>query len=228
MRRAALGLAVLFTLAGGTAFAEQAVSIGGGALGRALLDRPASPHGSVILIPGGDGVMNIAADGSFKGLRGNQLVRTRASYAAHGLAVLTVDRDVDLNAAITYMRKIASPVALVGTSRGTLRAAEAVAAGAKPDAVVLTSGFLDSVRQTIGSPARLPRTLVVHHRQDGCRFTPPGAVEPFRQWGGGKVSVTWLDGGPGGKPVCQARSFHGFQGLDGAVVATVSRFVAGR
>ena len=139
--------------------------------------------------------------------------------------MLTVDRDAGLSAAVEYMRKIAQPVALVGTSRGTQRAASAIASGAKPNAVVLTAGFLDDVRQTVGSPGALPRTLVVHHRQDQCRVTPPSAIDPFRQWGGAKVTVAWFDGGPGGQPYCQARSFHGFQGLDGQVVTTVARFV---
>ena len=200
------------------------MTISPGEYGRALLIRGGT-RGSVVLIPGGDGIMGVRPDGTFSSLRGNQLVRSRAAYAGHGLSVLTVDRDANLAAAVEYMRKIAQPVALVGTSRGTQRAAAAIAAGAKPNAVVLTAGFLDDVRSTVGSPAALPRTLVVHHRQDQCRVTPPGAVEPFRQWGGAKVAVAWLDGGPGGTPYCQARSFHGFQGLDGQVVSTVARFV---
>ncbi|MGE0340537.1 MAG: alpha/beta hydrolase, partial [Xanthobacteraceae bacterium] len=206
------------------AAAEEAVTVSPGEHGRALLIKGGS-RGSVILIPGGDGMMGIRPDGSFTSLRGNQLVRSRTGYAARGLAVLTVDRDADLGAAIAYMRKIAQPVALVGTSRGTERAARAIAVGAKPDALVLTAGFLDGIRQQIGSPGMLPRTLVVHHRQDQCRFTPPGAVESFRQWGGNKVAVAWLDGGPGGTPYCQARSFHGFLGLDGQVVNAVAQFV---
>lgn len=68
---------------------------------------------------------------------------------------------------------------------------------------------------------------MVHHRNDQCRVTPPSAVEPFKQWGGGRVTVVWMSGGPGGTPYCQARSYHGFQGLDGQVVATVARYVAG-
>jgi hypothetical protein len=207
------------------AFAEEAVSIGGGPYGRALLNKPDAPRASVILLPGGNGIMGIEANGAFATLRGNQLVRTRQAYLRYDIATLTVDRDVDLAAAVAYMRKIAAPVVLVGTSRGTQRAASAVAAGVKPNAMVLTSGFLFSVQQTIGSPERMPRTLVVHHRNDQCRFTSPAAVEPFRQWGGSKVTVVWLEGGPGGEPVCKAYSYHGFKGIDGQVVATVAQFM---
>jgi hypothetical protein len=224
MKRLFGALLTVLVLPVAAAAAEEAVTISGGGYGRALLIKPAAPRGSVILVPGGDGVMAIQPDGTFNRLKGNQLVRSRASYAGSGLAVLTVDRDANLGAAVDYMRKIAPSVTLVGTSRGTQRIASAVSSGVRPSAVVLTSGFLDDVRNTVGSPASLPRTLIVHHRKDQCRFTPPGAVEPFKQWGGGKVSVVWLDGGPGGEPVCEARSFHGFQGVDGQVVSAVARF----
>ncbi len=136
-----------------------------------MLITPAHPHASVILMPGGDGRISAGADGSIRRLKNNQLVRTRFSYAAHGLAVLVVDADVDLAAAVNTMRKIKSPVTVIGTSRGTLRAAEGIAAGARPNALVLTSGFLtndsgssQNVANILGSPGKLPRTLVIHHR----------------------------------------------------------------
>jgi len=224
MKRLGCALAMALVLLALPAAAEETVTISGGAYGSALLIKPAAPRGAVILVPGGDGIMAIQPNGTFNQLKGNQLVRSRAGYASSGLAVLTVDRDAGLSAAVEYMRKIAPNVTLVGTSRGTQRIASAIASGARPNAVVLTSGFLDDVRSTVGSPASLPRTLIVHHRNDQCRVTPPSAVEPFRQWGGAKVSVVWIDGGPGGTPYCQARSFHGFQGLDGQVVSAVARF----
>jgi len=217
-------LFVLIGLAATMAAAEEAVTISGGEYGRALLNKPGTPRASIVLIPGGDGMMGINSAGSFSRLRGNQLVRTRQAYISRGIATLTIDRDANIAAAITYMRNIAAPVVLVGTSRGTLRIANAIAGGAQPGAMVLTAGFLESVQQTIGSSDRLPRTLVVHHRNDQCRNTPPAAVEPFKQWGGSKVTAVWLEGGPGGEPYCEARSYHGFQGIDGQVVSAVARF----
>src|SRR4029077_2071635 len=183
----------LINLAATMATAEEAVTISAGPYGSALLDKPNAPRASIILVPGGDGVMAINPDGSFSRLRGNQLVRTRQAYAARDFVTLTIDRDVNIVAAIAYMRKIAAPVVLAGTSNGTRRIGSAIAVGARPDAVVLTSGLLQNVQYTIGSPERLPRTLVVHHRNDQCRGTPPYAVEPFKQWGGSKVTVVWLE-----------------------------------
>jgi hypothetical protein len=217
--------AVCFSLAlaPATALADQAVQVGGAL---ALLNKPAAPRASVILIPGGDGVLGVQPDGSFTGLRGNQLVRTRKAYVGHGIASLTIDVGVNVAEAVAYMRKVARPVVVVATSRGTLRVAGAL--GARPNGVVLTSGFLDQVQSQVGSPGALPPTLVVHHRQDGCRVTPPSAVEPFKAWGGARVRVVWMDGGLNSGNPCQARAYHGFNGLDGRVVSTVSQFALSR
>jgi hypothetical protein len=202
-----------------TAAAEEVVSVGGGL---ALLNRPASARAGVILIPGGNGALGVRADGSFTGLHGNQLVRTRKSYMAYGIATLTIDQGVDVATAVTYMRQIARTVVVVGTSRGTLRVPASLSA--RPDGIVLTSGFLDNVRSSIGSPAALPPTLVVHHREDGCSATTPAAVDPFKAWGGAKVRVTWMNGGANAGNPCEAMAHHGFSGLDGRLVATVAQF----
>jgi hypothetical protein len=211
----------LLIAAAAPAAAEEAVKIGGA---YALLNKPASPRAAVVLIPGGDGVMDIRADASFSGLKGNQLVRTRQTYLGHGVATLTIDQGVNVAAAVAYLRDIAPSVVIVGTSRGTLRAPAGLSA--RPNGMVLTSGFLDQVRASIGSPGALPPTLVVHHRNDGCRQTPPGAVAPFKAWGGDKVRVVWMEGGTTQGNPCHARAYHGFNGLDGQVVATIAQFAA--
>jgi hypothetical protein len=193
------------------------------------------PHGaakgSIILMAGGNGRLDIGANGEIGSLKGNQLVRTRHAYAARGFAVLVPDATIDVAAAVTYMAAVARPVTLVGTSRGTQRAAEGLARGARPNRLVLTSGFLSpqsgpdrSVIAILGSPGLLPRTLVVHHRQDGCRFTSPAGVEPFLKWSGGHARVVWLDGGIAEGNPCQARGHHGFNGIDGEVVNAVAAF----
>ena len=59
---------------------------------RVLVDRPAAPIGSVVLMAGGDGVLDLDAQGNIgSGLRGNHLVRTRAAYVAAGYAVFVPD-----------------------------------------------------------------------------------------------------------------------------------------
>jgi len=213
--------------------AADTVSVGGA---QAVLLKPnGEPVGSLILMAGGNGRLNIGPGGTIGSLKGNQLVRTREAYVARGFAVLVPDAGVNVAAAVKYMAAIKRPVTLVGTSRGTQRAAEGLAAGARPDALVLTSGFLSpqsgegehrSVIALLGSPSRLPRTLVIHHRRDGCRWTSPNGVAPFVAWSGGKARVAWLDGGSASGDPCEARGHHGFNGQDSEVVNLVAGFAS--
>jgi hypothetical protein len=214
--------------AGGTARAAETVSIGGS---KAVLLKPAAPVASVILMPGGDGRIEAGPGGKISRLAGNSLVRNRAAFAAKGLAVLVVDANVNLGEAVKYMANIKKPVTVIGTSRGTLRAAKGIARGARPDALVLTSGFLtnasgshDNVANILGSPGKLPNTLVIHHRNDGCRVTLPAGVAPFIKWASGKARVVWLSGGGTQGNPCKGKSHHGFLGLDAQMVAVAAKF----
>jgi hypothetical protein len=207
---------------------DETVDIGGS---HAVLLKPKAPHASVILMPGGNGAINAGANGEIRGLTGNQLVRTRSAYAGKGLAVLVVDAGVNLASAVQYMAAIKRPVTVIATSRGTIRAARGIAGGARPDALVLTSGFLTSesggaenVQTILGSPALLPHTLVIHHRQDSCRATLPAGVDPFIHWAGGRARVIWLTGGTDAGDACQALAHHGFSGIDGQVVGLAAAF----
>ena len=189
----------------------------------ASLDRPrGTPRGSVILLPGGDGRLGIRPDGTITALLGNQLVRTRHAYVARGFATLTLDAAASPAQAVQYMRSIARPVIVVATSRGATRAPAALSA--RPDGLVLTSAMLDMFQASAGSPGTLPRTLVIHHRQDGCRVSLPALVDPFIAWTGGRARVVWLSGGTDRGDPCQAAGHHGFAGLDAQVVSQVSAF----
>lgn len=225
---ASLSAAVAALALAGPARGDETVSVGGVS---AVLMKPAKPRGSVILMAGGNGYLGITADGQVTQLRGNSLVRTRQAFAARGLAVLLPEPNVDLSEAVAYMAAIRRPVTLVGTSRGTQRIARGLAAGARPDKVVLTSGFLapesgssDNAMSIMGSPAALPPTLVIHHRNDGCRLTLPGGVEPFLAWAGKKARVAWISGGVDEGDPCEARGHHGFAGVEGQMVGAAAGF----
>jgi len=228
--RLAAAFALLTALrAPASAVEEKGVQAGGV---NAVLIQPRAPRASVILLAGGDGVLGIDGAGRITRLQENQLVRTRAAYAARGFAVLVPDAGYDLSGLVAYMAAIKRPVAVVATSRGTYRAAQGVASGARPDRLILTSAELspesgggESVMGALGSPDALPPTLVVHHRDDGCHVTSPAGVAPFVAWAKGKARVVWLSGGGDEGEPCQAMAHHGFNGLDGRVVSVVSSFV---
>lgn len=216
------------------AMADEVVEIGWGPFTRALLTRPAEPLAGVILIPGSTGVLDIQPNGTVSNLARNLLVRTRADFAAHGVASLLIDRNVNIGSAVLYMSRIVRPVGLVGTSRGTLRAAGAIGAGVRVDSLVLASGFYlpgassGFVQDIIGDPSRLPlRTLIVHNRNDACPVTKPAGVEQILSWARGKPRVAWFATTKGAGERCSAASPHGFAGADGEVVAVISRFVRG-
>jgi hypothetical protein len=210
------------------AFADETVQIGNSA---AVLLRPSVPAASVILMPGGDGLINPGPNGEINSLKGNQLVRTRSAYVARGLAVLVADADIDLARAVPFMAQLKAPVTIIATSRGTIRTAVGIARGAKPDALVLTSGFLSAesgdgpnVIAILGTPKALPPTLVIEHRDDGCRFTQPAGVAPFIAWSAGRARAEWLSGGNSVGDPCEARAYHGFNGLDDEVVTLAAGF----
>jgi len=210
------------------ASADETIQIGQSV---AVLLRPNSPAASIILMPGGDGSINPGPNGEVRGLNQNQLVRTRNAYLARDIAVLLVDAGVDLAHAVQFMGRIKEPVTVMATSRGTIRAAVGISLGARPNALVLTSGFLSkesgsvpNVASILGSADKLPPTLVIHHRNDACQFTQPAGVEPFILWSAGRARAVWLSGGVSLGNPCQALAYHGFNGLDDEVVKLAAGF----
>lgn len=224
---------------------------------RAILLKPEKPVASVILLVGGHGKMDIAANGAIKWGAGNQLVRTRADYRKQGFAVLVPDiapdwktaagvvsgyryhprMGADIGALVAYMRTIAEPVVLVGTSRAAVSTGVMllVTEGKnRPDYVVLTAPMLmpakdqPSFRQAIHGNVQKAQIqmLVIGHKKDQCAYTLPESVEEFRKWrGGDKLEILMLDGPQGTGHPCEARSAHGFAEIDSQVVKAVSEWI---
>ncbi len=147
--------------------------------------------------------------------------------------MLLAELGTNLPAAVDHMAAIKRPVIVVATSMGTHRAAQGLVAGAMPDRLVLTSGLLskasgsdDTVQTILGTPNRLPRTLVLHHREDRCRLTLPAGVAPFQAWAGGRVQVEWMSGGQTDEAnPCRFSAHHGFAGQDDELVARIVKFM---
>lgn len=219
MRTAAIILAGLLAAASPVRAAEV-VKLG---WSHALYDAPREkPAAGIVLITGGDGRVGIGADGSVANDR-NWIVWTRAAYAKAGLASLLVDRGADIAEAVALLRaRGVKKVAVVGMSNGSVRALEGLSA--RPDKLVLVSGKLADVQGRLGSAAALPPTLVIHHRGDGCRGTPPSAVEPFAAWAGGRAQVKWMSGGVDQGDPCRPFGHHGHRGIEGQVVSAVIAF----
>lgn len=169
MIRSGSVVAALLVCVAASAFARERVvtleSRPGVAL-RVLVAVPESPLGSVILLAGSHGNLQIADDGRLGWGGGNQLLRTRSEYVRAGFATAVPDvaedlrrpgggvvggyrwsepHALDLGALVRHLRTIAQPVYLVGTSRAAMSVANAAVrteGDARPDAIVITAGML--------------------------------------------------------------------------------------
>ncbi len=219
-----------------------------------LLVRPAgNPVASVIIFAGGDGNLAMTANGIGQ-LQGNFLVRTRMRWVREGflVAVLDVPSDrksglwnfrttpehaTDVKHAIAAMREIArAPVWLVGTSMGSLSAANAAARLAEggPDGIVLTSSVTDTSKMSYETTRhaglgdiRVP-TLVVHHKDDACRAsTYSGAEDILKALT--RAPVKELMAFEGGSPAisgpCEAKAPHGYLGIEAKVVSAIGVWI---
>jgi hypothetical protein len=120
-------------------------------------------------------------------------------------------------------------VVVVGMSRGGSMAAKVVASGVPLAGVVFVSAPLQRAVSSIGSPGKLPVTLVVHHRRDGCKNTRPSGVSYFRKWGGSKVRVRWINTkGSDARNPCGPRGAHGFYMQDGPAISAIIEFIRSR
>ena len=141
----------------------------------------------------------------------------------------------DIGALVRHLRGIAAPVYLIGTSRAGLsvpNAAARLTGDAAPDAIVITSGMLmhindkqPSAERSVGRLERIKQpTLLVFHEKDACPHTPASSAQTFRKLltGAKKVDIKFLKGGSARGDPCEARHYHGFEGIDGEVVRTIT------
>jgi pimeloyl-ACP methyl ester carboxylesterase len=147
----------------------------------------------------------------------------------------------DIAAVAAYLKqRVGTPVWLVGTSMGTFSAADGAIGAGNVDGLVLTSTITrakpdwkiarshkDGVASMALSRIAVP-TLIVSHRKDGCDVTP--AVDAPKLSGrltkARKVEVALLDGGaPPVSAPCEAKSQHGFLGIETEAVDTIAKFI---
>jgi hypothetical protein len=219
-----------------------------------LLVKPAEPPAaSVILFAGDDGLLGLSDEGITWG-KGNFLVRSRGFFAERGFLVAVVDAPSgrggvglanfrtteahaqDIAAVISFLKQAASvPVWLVGTSRGTISAANVGARFPRvADGLVLTSSV---TRRSKRSPdslldvnlADIERpTLFVHHKNDRCVITPyadiAGTMGELKR--APKVELLSFEGGeaPRSDP-CDPLSYHGYLGLESLVVDAIAAWI---
>ena len=147
----------------------------------------------------------------------------------------------DIAAVAAHLKKEKDvPVWLVGTSMGTFSAANGAIGAGNIDGLVLTSTITrskpdwkiaSSHRDGVASMAlgkvTVP-TLIVSHKKDACDITPASDAPKLqaRLTKAAKVEIALLDGGsPPQSDPCEAKSQHGFLGIEDEAVEKVASFI---
>jgi pimeloyl-ACP methyl ester carboxylesterase len=257
-RRCACSMALgLFLIAGlgRSTCAQQPVTVSdlglpGDSVERVLYLSAAPSSATVVLLPGGNGVISIDSTGGVAP-GGNFLVRTRALWVAQGFnVVLPAPPDgqslmgrrsrpeyaAALDRVIDFARSRGSvPVWVIGTSQGSVAAANAAAhASGKLAGVVLTS----SVTEWSGSgetsfdtnPAliQIP-ALVVANTSDTCRASPPADAQRLlaTMVRSPHKDLLMVDSRQIRSDPCEAMSPHGYLGIEAMVVQRVADWIKG-
>ena len=202
------------------------------------------PRAAVVLLTGGDGLIDLDPQTGNIGRPGNFLLRTRHLFVQNGLTVAVTapptDRSslrdfrttqghvLDLKGVIAYLRgRLHVPVWLVGTSRGTISAAVAAGAVLTSTVTEATNRQHDSVHSAELASIRIP-TLLVHHRQDACFVTPvTGAQKLLDDLPNAPVKelIVIEGGGPPRGPPCEPHHFHGFEGREAETVKIIADWI---
>jgi pimeloyl-ACP methyl ester carboxylesterase len=219
-----------------------------------LIHPQGAPVASVVLFVGGPGKAGLKTPWRPGRRGGNFLFRSADRFVADGLLAAVVDvpsdrksglwdwrtgdeHAADIAAVIAALRAQAkAPVWLVGTSMGTLSAANAAARlkTGGPDGIVLTSSVTERTRRseetvrTVRLEDIAVPVLIVHHAHDGCRASPYAGAETLmdRLRASPKHQFMSFDGGdPPRSDPCEAFAQHGYLGIESKVVDAIAAWI---
>jgi len=205
-----------------------------------VVDARGPPWATAILYVGGNGML-----GQSGKLTNNFLMRIRGQLSASGIGLIYAglpsdrrqglgdsrggDEHVkDAAAIVAWARQWSpAPIFIIGTSRGTVSAVNIAAhlppktfagvALASPVTRISRSGY-DPIDSRFAAAITIP-VLVMHHRDDTCRVTPPEDVPELVRslTSSPRVETVWMTGGsePQSGP-CTALAHHGYIGVESA------------
>ena len=249
--------ALLFSILAFTAQAEllQIPAAGGGSTVPVYWEKVEGATATVILLPGGDGVVRFAGEGKGNRPKGNNfLVRSYGLFAAAKMNVAVMGTNLpnglsfeerasdghlaDLKAIadVARTRSPNTPVWLVGTSRGTVSAVlAAIKYAGTPafDGVVLTSALVSWQKPYAIGRQKIEKitipTLVYMHAEDACQWCQlheaKGLIGKFKN-----APVQAFMAVRGGSPdvngdPCHGSHNHGFMGMEEKAVADITAWI---
>jgi hypothetical protein len=203
---------------------------------------------TVVLLAGGEGIVQIDPAGNTR--NGNFLIRTRAMWAPYGInAVILGSPDnrslkgqrsgaryaAALGAAVDFARSRSNaPVWLIGTSKGSIAAANGAAhLGGKVAGVVLTSsvtrvgGRAGETVSSAGPAAIAVPVLVVANNGDSCPLSlpadAPGLLESMPA--SPRKELILVDSTATQSAPCEAFSPHGYLGIEASVIQRIATWI---
>jgi hypothetical protein len=239
-------------LAGGTVLIWKIVSLPTrpGVQQRILIgERQQKSRSAMILFPGSEGAGHFSELEQGLSLSDNFLVRSSHVFALEGFTVAIVDVPSDhssgmpnsFRASPEHARDIGEAVSflagqgygrifLVGTSRGTLSAAD-LATRLRHDAIrgIVLSASYDEIGELPLEATTYP-TLFVHHRDDSCYVTPYSTARRYYDLmtsSPRKNFVTVTGGQRAVSQPCKALSAHGFLGKEREVAQVIAHWATG-
>ena len=217
---------------------------------RVLYASPANPpRAALVMLPGGNGIVEIGNDGSIRRMGGNFLLRTLPLWQAQGFAVAVLSPPngmsllghrhtpayaATIGQAVDFVRSRANvPVWLVGTSQGSTAAVGAGARlGGKVAGIVVTSSvtgrsssgetLFDSEPGLVAVPA-----LIVANTGDACPGSPPGDAPKIAAAlaHAPRKEVVYMQSVAIEGPPCEAMSPHGYLGIEAATVERITQWI---
>lgn len=237
MRRAfsAAILATILAFIAAPAVAAEEIAVaqpaGGAPFNYLLTSQPGQPRYAVILMPGGQGILNPRMENGRIALAmgGNFLIRSRGLFADGRFVAASTDATTSpgrILAIVQDLQRRYGPqlqAYVVGTSRST---ESTMALSAPLDGKV--AGFVHtSSMNGIASldPRRYrSRHLIVYHRGDACRATRPSASAASAASFG--TETIEMQGGTSVGEDCEARAHHGYNGIERETVDRIKAWIA--
>jgi hypothetical protein len=198
---------------------------------RFLYVRPDSPVANIVFLPGRDGIMGIANDGSIPTMAGRcaPFARNRNTFAARGFALALVDQTsdfkvrqlADIREVVRYMRRRDNvPTWIVGGSGSTMAALDFAVdlPMDEPMGVIIFSPWEPDVSRAalVKRPA-----LIIYHREDAPSVPYVDLLFDALTAAPAKERIG-LAGGGGG---AECGGAHLFMGIDADFVAAIAAFI---
>ena len=188
------------------------------------------PKYVLALMPGGAGLMNIRKneDGSIQfDFGSNFLIRSRTLIADDEFATISLDADrrpKRMRAVVADLKSKYpnAQIYIMGTSRSTLAT---IYLSENMDGDV--EGFIHTASMGVigGLDTRKSksRNLIVTHKNDGCKVTPPSSsIENHDSYG---TDLIVMEGGKTEGDPCQAMGHHGFNGIEAETIQKIKDWI---